>query len=54
VVDVLLSVKRDLAAARAFFVTALRAGTVPVEITTDRAASYPRVLDELLPGPCTP
>ena len=50
VVNVLLSVKRDLAAARAFFVKALRAGAVPVEVTTDRAASYPRVLDELLPA----
>jgi hypothetical protein len=44
VVDGLLSLKRDLAAARACFVTALRAGTVPVEITTDRAATS-------LPGP---
>jgi transposase-like protein len=42
VVDVLLSVERDLAAARAFFVKALRADTVPLELTTDRAASYPR------------
>jgi transposase-like protein len=50
VVDVLLSVKRDLAAARAFFINALTLGTVPVEITTDRAASYPRVLAELLPA----
>ena len=29
---------------------ALRAGTVPVEVTTDRAPVYPRVLDELLPS----
>ena len=49
VVDVMLSVKRDLAAARAFFVNASKLGTVPVEVTTDRAASYPRVLDELIP-----
>ena len=49
VVDVMLSVKRDLAAARAFFVNAIKLGTVPVEVTTDRAASYPRVLDELIP-----
>jgi transposase, IS6 family len=27
----------------------LRAGTVPVEVTTDRAQVYPRVLDELIP-----
>ena len=30
-----------------FFTRALRAGTVPVEVTTDRAPFYPRVLDEL-------
>jgi transposase-like protein len=50
VIDVLLSVRRDLAAARRFFTRALRAGTVPVEVTTDRAPAYPRVLDELLPS----
>ena len=37
VIDVLLSVRRDLAAARRFFIRALRAGTVPAEVTTDRA-----------------
>jgi DDE domain len=50
VVDVLLSAKRDLAAARRFFTRALRAGTVPAEVTTDRAPAYPRVLDELVPS----
>jgi transposase, IS6 family len=50
VIDVLLSARRDLAAARRFFARALRAGTVPVEVTTDRAAVYPRVLDELVPS----
>ena len=49
VIDVLLSAKRDLAAARMFFARALCAGTVPVEVTTDRAPVYPRVLDELVP-----
>ena len=29
---------------------ALRAGTIPVEVTTDRAPVYPRVLDELVPS----
>jgi transposase, IS6 family len=48
VIDVLLSARRDLAAARRFFTRALRAGTVPVEVTTDRAPVYPRVLDELI------
>ena len=49
VIDVLLSARRDLTAARMFFTGALRAGTVPVEVTTDRAPVYPRVLDELIP-----
>jgi IS6 family transposase len=42
--------RRDLAAARRFFTRALRAGTVPAEVTTDRAPVYPRVLDELIPS----
>jgi transposase-like protein len=50
VIDVLLSERRDLAAARRFFRRALRAGTVPAEVTTDRAPAYPRVLDELIPS----
>jgi transposase-like protein len=50
VIDVLLSQRRDLTAARRFFVRALRAGTVPAEVTTDRAPAYPRVLDELIPS----
>ncbi len=37
VIDVLLSARSDLAAARRFFTRALRAGTVPVEVTTGRA-----------------
>lgn len=50
VIDVLLSASRDLPAARRFFTRALRAGTVPAEVTTDRAPAYPRVLDELIPS----
>src|ERR1035438_10054617 len=50
VIDVLLSRRRDLAAARRFLTRALRAGTVPAGITTDRAPAYPRVLDELIPS----
>jgi transposase, IS6 family len=50
VIDVLLSVRRDLAAGRRFFARALRAGTIPAEVTTDRAPAYPRVLDELIPS----
>ena len=57
----LLSARRDLAAARRFFTRAmdpavhgdvvnLRVGTIPAEVTTDRAPTYPRVLDELIPS----
>ncbi len=50
VIDVLLSPKRDKKAARRFFTRALAGATAPAEVTTDRAAAYPRVLDELVPG----
>ena len=49
VIDVWLSARRDLTGARAFFDRALAAGVVPVEVITDRAPAYPRVLDELIP-----
>jgi IS6 family transposase len=49
VIDVWLSARRDLTAARLFFVRAVATGVVPVEVTTDRAPAYPRVLDELVP-----
>ena len=49
VVDVLLSEQRDTAAARRFFTRALRHGPAPVEVTTDKAGPYPRVLNELVP-----
>ena len=50
VIDVLLSEQRDTAAARRFFARALRHGPVPVEVTTDKAGPYLRVLDELVPA----
>jgi IS6 family transposase len=50
VIDVWLSRRRDLAAVRVFFARALATGTVPVEVTTDRAPAYPRVLDEFVPA----
>jgi transposase, IS6 family len=50
VIDVLLSPKRDAAAARRFFIRALRLAPRPVEVTTDQAPAYLGVLDELLPG----
>jgi IS6 family transposase len=50
VIDVMLSTRRDLAAARMFFARALAVGVRPTEVTTDRAPAYPRVLDEQLPA----
>ncbi len=50
VIDVLVSTRRDTAAAREFFTRALRFGPSPVEVTTDRAPVYPRVIDELAPS----
>jgi transposase, IS6 family len=47
VIDVFVSTRRDAAAARAFFAGALRTGPAPVEVTTDRAPVYPRVVEEL-------
>ena len=47
--DVLLSARRDLAATQRFFTRALRAGTIPAEVATDRAAVCPRVPGELIP-----
>ena len=52
VIDVLVSQKRDLAATRRFFTRALDHGSSPIEVTTDRAPAYPRVLDELAPAAC--
>ena len=49
VIDVLLSEQRDTAAARRFFTRALRYRPAPVEVTTDEAGPYLRVLDELVP-----
>ena len=50
VIDVLLSEQRDTAAARRFFIRALAHGRMPVEVTTDKASPYLRVLDELAPA----
>jgi transposase, IS6 family len=49
VIDVLVSARRNAEAARAFFARALQRGPAPVEVTTDRAPVYPRVLDEAVP-----
>ncbi|MDT4982398.1 MAG: transposase, family [Pseudonocardiales bacterium] len=50
VIDVLVSERRDAPAARAFFTRALKSAPSPVEVTTDRAPVYPRVIDELVPA----
>ena len=49
VIDVLVSARRSAEAARAFFARALQRGPAPVEVTSDRAPVYPRVLDEAVP-----
>ena len=51
VIDVLVSKRRDGDAARRFFRRALTTlGVTPVEVVTDAAPVYPRVLDELVPA----
>ena len=50
VIDVLVSVRRDMAAARRFFVGMLAVQEDPEEITTDRAAALAAVIAELLPA----
>ena len=50
VIDVFVSARRDTVAARRFFDRAIGTTKVtPVEIVTDRAATYPGVLDDVLP-----
>ena len=50
VIDVPLSIRRDLAAARRFLTRAMQAGTIPAEDTTGRATACPRVPDALIPS----
>jgi transposase-like protein len=51
VIDVYLSARRDTEAARRFFDRMIRTTKVtPVEVVTDKAAVYPRVLDEMVPA----
>jgi transposase, IS6 family len=52
VIDVLMSEKRNLRSTRRFFTRALKYGSRPTEVSTDRAPTYPRVLDELRPAAC--
>jgi transposase-like protein len=51
VIDVFVSSRRNTAAAKEFFTRAVKAtGCAPAEVVTDKASTYPGVLDELLPG----
>jgi IS6 family transposase len=50
VIAVLRAIRRACAAARAFYTRAKRLGPSPVEVATDRAPVYPRVIDDLLSG----
>jgi transposase-like protein len=51
VIDVYASTRRDSAAARTFFHRARRTtGVTPAEVLTNRAPTYPRVLDEMWPA----
>jgi transposase, IS6 family len=50
VVDVYVSSKRDIGAARRFFTTSLRAHGEPTEVVTDRAPALRAVIDEFIPA----
>jgi IS6 family transposase len=51
VIDVLLSSRRDAAAARRFFTRALRMlRVIPTEVVTDAAPVHPAVLEEVVPA----
>jgi len=52
VIDVLVSPRRDPAAARGFFERAIGGHGRPAEVVTDEAPSLLRALDELLPEVC--
>jgi transposase, IS6 family len=51
VIDVFVSARRDIGAARTFFAAALTAHDAPEEVVTDLAAALEHVIGELLPGP---
>ncbi len=50
IIDVYVSTRRDIRAARRFFATALRAHGEPIEVVTDRAAGLRAAIDELMPA----
>jgi IS6 family transposase len=49
VIDVYVSARRDIAAARTFFTAAIAAHGEPDEVVTDKSAALANVIDELLP-----
>ena len=49
VIDVDVSPKRDITAARRFFVGALAANPAPVEVVTDKAPALANVINALMP-----
>ncbi|MCP4966051.1 MAG: DDE-type integrase/transposase/recombinase [bacterium] len=49
VIDIYVSKRRNIAAARHFFATALSSHGRPAEVTTDLDAPVLRVVDELIP-----
>lgn len=50
VIDVMVSARRNAAAARTFFTRALHLGPTPVEVIKDKAPVYPRVVHETAPS----
>ena len=50
VIDVYVSARRDISAARTFFTTAISAHGKPDEVVTDRAQALEHVIEELLPA----
>ncbi len=51
VIDVYLAARRDATAARAFFSSAMAVTqTAPVEVVTDRASAYVRVIEDVDPA----
>ncbi len=50
VIDVYVSVRRDITAARRFFTAAITAHGEPDEVITDLAPALEQVIEELLPG----
>jgi transposase, IS6 family len=50
IIDVYVSARRDVRAARRFFMMALRAHGEPVEVVTDRAPALRAAIEELMPA----